>query len=113
MANVAFANAVAADDLADAPAPPEAVYLAGAVTPNAFIRWTGGPDPEPAGWEIPWHETITARWTVLSFAKEGTAGRRFPGISTDDRYFAARSAGRNGARSIAVPGVVAPRAPKR
>jgi hypothetical protein len=85
MANVAFANAAPADDLADAPSPPEAVYLAGGVTPNAFIRWTGAPDPEPAGWEIPWHETITARWTVLSFAKEKTAGRRFPGISTDDR----------------------------
>jgi Peptidase family M28 len=113
MADVAFANATAASDLADAPAPPEAVEIAGAVTPNAVVRWSGSPDPERAGWEVLWRETTASRWALLSFAKEGTTEREFPGVSTDNHAFAVRAVGKNGALSIAVPGVGARRAPKK
>jgi hypothetical protein len=102
MGNVARDNAEALRQLAVAPAPPTNARLKGAVTPDAKVSWAAEDDPERAGFEILWRETTEARWRVYDFA--AAAGETvLKGVSTDNHFFALRSVGKNGARSIAVP----------
>jgi peptidase M28-like protein len=105
--DVAWANAEVMRELALAPAPPENVTLSGAVTPDAKVSWTAGDDPERAGFEILWRETTDPRWTVLTTA-EGAGEVVLKGVSTDNHFFAVRSVGKNGARSIAVSALPVP-----
>ena len=102
MGDVARDNAEALRQLALAPAPPPKAILKGAVTPDAKISWTAEEDSERAGFEILWRETTEARWQVYDFVTTGTE-TVLKGVSTDNHYYAVRSAGKNGARSIAVP----------
>jgi hypothetical protein len=126
--------------MANAPAPPGRVTLRGAVTPSAVIFLEGNKDLERASYEILWRETTEARWSVVKTvetnAAAATAAQGISGappaapslpppsssfeessswvlssISTDNHYFAARSVGKNGKRSIAVPAVAAVRRP--
>ena len=107
--NVARANAEALRQLALAPAVPANVKLSGGVTPDAKIAWSAEEDPERAGFEILWRETTEPRWQVFQFVS--SAGETtLKGVSTDNHFFAVRSVGKNGARSIAVP-ASAPRTP--
>lgn len=106
--NVARDNAEALRELALAPAIPANVKLSGGVSPDAKIVWSASEDPERAGFEILWRETTEPRWQVFQFATN--AGETtLRGVSTDNHFFAVRSVGKNGARSIAVP-ASAPRA---
>jgi hypothetical protein len=100
-------------EMANAPAPPKRVTLGGAVTPNAEIFLEGHKDPERAGYEILWRETTEARWSVVKTvqADEESLSSVLSSVSTDNHYFAARSVGKNGKRSIAVPAVAAVRRP--
>jgi hypothetical protein len=102
LGDVARDNAEALRQLALAPAAPTDAKLTGAVTPDAKVSWSAGEDSERAGFEILWRETSEARWEVYDFA--ASAGETvLKGVSTDNHFFAVRSVGKNGARSIAVP----------
>jgi hypothetical protein len=102
MGDVARDNAEALRQLALAPAPPTSAKLTGAVTPHAKVSWAAEEDAERAGFEILWRETSEPRWTVYDFA--ASPGETvLKGVSTDNHFFAVRSVGKNGARSIAVP----------
>ena len=102
MGDVARDNAEALRQLALAPAPPTNAKLTGAVTPDAKVSWAAEEDAERAGFEILWRETSEPRWTVYDFA--ASPGETvLKGVSTDNHFFAVRSVGKNGARSIAVP----------
>jgi hypothetical protein len=102
LGNVAGDNAEALRQLALAPAPPTNAKLTGAVTPDAKVSWAAEDDPERAGFEILWRETTEARWEIYDVAP--SAGETvLKGVSTDNHFFAVRSVGKNGARSIAVP----------
>jgi hypothetical protein len=102
MGNVARDNAEVLRQLAMAPAPPSSARLKGAVTPDARVSWAADGDGERAGFEVLWRETTDPRWKVYEFVAEpGEAILK--GVSTDNHFFAVRSVGRNGARSIAVP----------
>ena len=102
LGNVARDNAEALRQLAMAPAAPAEVRLKGAVTPDAKLSWKAEDDPERAGFEILWRETTEARWQVYDFV--ASAGETvLKGVSTDNHFFAVRSVGKNGARSIATP----------
>jgi hypothetical protein len=106
--NVARANAEALRQLALGPAVPTNVKLSGGVTPDAKIAWSAEEDQERAGFEILWRETTDPRWHVFQFVT--SAGETsLKGVSTDNHFFAVRSVGKNGARSIAVA-ASAPRA---
>jgi hypothetical protein len=108
-ANVARLNAQALRQLALAPVPPAGLTLGGGVTPDAKIAWSAGSDPDRAGFEILWRETTEPRWRVYDFvASANEAVLR--GVSTDNHFFAVRSVGKNGARSIPVS-AWAPRVP--
>jgi hypothetical protein len=107
--NVARDNAEALRQLALAPSIPGNVKLSGGVTPDAKIAWSAGEDSERAGFEILWRETTEPRWQVFQFVTN--AGETtLKGVSTDNHFFAVRSVGKNGARSIAVSAST-PRAP--
>src|SRR6267378_1605345 len=102
LGDVARDNAEALRQLAMAPAAPTNARLTGAVTPDAKVSWSAEDDPERAGFEILWRETTESRWQVYDFA--ASAGETvLRGVSTDNHFFAVRSVGKNGARSIAVP----------
>ena len=101
MARVAADNAEVLRELASAPAAPTRVTIRGLVTPSAKISWTAPEDAERAGFEVLWRETTSPRWSVFEFAK--SAGETvLEGVSTDNHFFAVRSVGENGARSIPV-----------
>jgi hypothetical protein len=102
MGNVARDNAEALRQLALSPAPPKDAKLSGAVTPDAKVSWSAEEDSERAGFEILWRETTEARWSVYTFA-DSAGETLLKGVSTDNHFFAVRSVGKNGARSIAVP----------
>ncbi len=97
-------------DLAAAPAPPAAVVLTGAVTPSAHLAITAPDDPARRGFQLLHRETTDTRWSVLrEVAAPGDVV--LAGTSTDNEFFAVRSVGTNGALSLAVPAVPAPRPP--
>ncbi len=111
LGNVARANTEALRQLALAPAAPADVKLGGGYTrqvlehpetpADARIAWNAEEDPERAGFEILWRETTEPRWQVFQFVTN--AGETtLKGVSTDNHFFAVRSVGKNGARSIAV-----------
>ncbi len=101
MGDVARENVEALRGLALAPAPPTNGKLAGGVTPDATISWSFVDDPQRAGFEILWRETTDPRWRVYDFVTSAGAAV-LKGVSTDNHFFAVRSVGKNGARSIAV-----------
>ncbi len=110
LGDVARDNAEALRQLAMAPAAPTNARLTGAVTPDAKVSWSAEDDPERAGFEILWRETTEPRWQVYDFAASpGETVLR--GVSTDNHFFAVRSVGKNGARSIAVPTEIERRPP--
>jgi len=110
MGNVARDNAEVLRQLALAPAPPANVKLTGAVTPDAKVSWSAEEDTDRAGFEILWRETTEARWSVYDFA-EAPGKTVLKDVSTDNHFFAVRSVGKNGARSIAVIAEAERRAP--
>src|ERR1035437_1259583 len=114
VAETAVAVQKTLSEMANAPAPPARVTLGGAVTDSAKILLEGHKDPERAGYEILWRETTEARWNVMRNADafEETSSSVLSQVSTDNHYFAVRSVGKNGRRSIAIPAVAAPRRSK-
>jgi hypothetical protein len=112
LGNVARANAEVLRRLALAPAPPASVEVSGGVSPDAKVAWTAPEDAERAGFEILWRETTDPRWSVHSFAA-APGETVLTGVSTDNRFFAVRALGRNGARSIPVAAVLKPPPPKK
>ena len=110
LGNVARDNAEVLRQLALAPAPPSNVRLTGAVSPDAKVSWAAEDDAESAGFEILWRETTEVRWSVYDFV-ENPRQTVLQGVSTDNHFFAVRSVGKNGARSIAVIAEADRRAP--
>ena len=112
LGNVARANAETLRQLALAPAAPGDVTVSGGVTPDAKIAWSAEEDGEREGFEILWRETTDPRWSLYGLVP--SAGESvLKGVSTDNHFFAVRSVGKNGARSIPVAAVLkAPDAPK-
>jgi hypothetical protein len=100
MGDVARDNAEALGELALAPAAPTEGTLSGGVTPDAKVSWAATNDSERAGFEILWRETTDPRWHIYDFTT--SAGEAMlKEVSTDNHFFAVRSVGKNGARSIA------------
>ena len=100
LAAVAKINVASLDRLADAPAPPRESSVEGAVAPKATVTFAAPDDPERAGFEILVRDTTDSRWKHLMDA--ATPGSYAVPVTIDDAFFAVRSVGRNGVRSIAV-----------
>ncbi len=110
LGNVARANAEVLRQLALSPAPPKDVTVSGGVSPDAKIAWSADEDRERAGFEILWRETTDPRWSVYDFTLSA-AEAILQGVSTDNHFFAVRSVGTDGARSI--PVAATPKPPAR
>jgi peptidase M28-like protein len=110
VAEVADLNQAILAELAAAPAPPKEAVLSGAVTPSAKIAIDAETDPERKGFEILTRETTDTRWKVLRTVDQ-PGQVMLDNTSTDNEFFAVRSVGKNGRRSLAVPCVPAPRSP--
>jgi hypothetical protein len=113
IAEVAAINRALLAELALAPAPPKAVVLTGAVTPSAHLKIEAADDPDRQGFEVLHRETTEARWSPLRLVTlPGNPGEvALQDTSTDNEYFAVRSVGKGGRRSLAVPAVAPPRPP--
>jgi hypothetical protein len=100
LASVARVNAASLDRLANGPLPPAEATVEGAVAPAATVTFAAPDDPERAGFEILARGTTEARWKHLA---DAAAPGSYPVAATiDDAFFAVRSVGKNGIRSIAV-----------
>lgn len=119
MGNVARDNAEVLRELALAPAPPSNAtvwHVPQTAMGYAQIKWQAAPgnenDSERAGFEILWRETTSPQWSVYEFVPTGAATDvTLDGVSPDNHFFAVRSVGKNGARSLAVPAVLPTRQP--
>jgi hypothetical protein len=100
LAAVAQKNAEAIDLLANAPAPPTEATVEGAVQPVATLTFSAPDDPERSGFEILARDTTEPRWRVLRDAP--SPGSYALTLPIDNEFFAVRSVGKNGIRSIAV-----------
>ena len=108
MGNVAWDNAEPLRELALAPAPPTevtATHVPRTAMGYALLRWSAADDPERAGFEILWRDTLDPRWSVYEFVPSGNE-LTLDGVSPDNHFFAIRTVGKNGARSLAVPAVM-------
>lgn len=113
MSNVVWDNAEALRELALAPAPPtEATIMHVPRTAMGYtwIRWSAADDPERAGFEILWRDTLDPRWSVYEFVPSGNEAT-LDGVSPDNHFFAIRTVGKNGARSLATPAIAPTRRP--
>ena len=113
MGNVAWDNAEVLRELALAPAPPmEATitHVPRTAMGYAWLRWSAADDPERAGYEILWRETTAPQWSVYEFVPAGNEAT-LDGVSPDNHFFAIRTVGKNGARSLAIPAVAPTRRP--
>jgi Zn-dependent M28 family amino/carboxypeptidase len=108
--DVARVNAEVLRQLALAPLAPEKLAITGGVTPDAKLTWTAADDSQRAGFEILWRETTDPRWSVHSVV-DAAGEHVLKGVSTDNHFFAVRSVGKNGARSIMVAAQLPPPKP--
>lgn len=110
MGNVARDNAEVLRELALAPAPPVSAtvwHVPQTAMGYAQIKWQASDDSNRTGFEILWRETTSPQWSVYEFVPTGAATDvTLDGVSPDNHFFAVRSVGKNGARSLAVPAVL-------
>ena len=85
LAKVTRLNAVTLAALALAPAPPEGVKLAGAVTADTTVSWT--PVPGAARYRVWWRETTDAKWNEGQSRTTPDATLKLTGINIDDYTF--------------------------
>lgn len=100
VANVARVNAAALSALALAPARPKNVEFVGVLSNDSVLKWEANQEPDVAGYEIVWRDTVAAVWTnsrsirnVLTYTMKG--------MSKDNYFFGVRAIDKDGNRSPA------------
>lgn len=106
LAEVTHLNGAVVLHLASAPAAPEdAAVVATALTTDTTVRWTAGPEPDLAGYEVVWRRTTAPDWEHRRDAGSATE-LRLP-LHKDDWIFGVRAYDRDGHRSpVAACGIV-------
>jgi hypothetical protein len=103
VARVARVNAATLWSLAQGPGTPKGVVIVAAVLTNdTTLRWTRGPEPDLAGYEVVWRETTAPDWTdVLPVGDVTTVTID---LVKDNLHFGVRAVDRAGHRSpVAYP----------
>jgi len=87
LAQVTRLNALGLASLANAPAPPEGVAIAGAVKPDTTVSWA--PQAGVAGWRVWWRETTAPAWQKSRYVGAGSDNPKLvlEGTVIDDSFF--------------------------
>jgi len=102
IANVARVNAASLAAMALAPARPRGVsILTARLSNDTDLKWEANKEPDLAGYEIVWRDTISPVWTnskpvgnVTTFTMKG--------MSKDNYFFGVRAVDKDGNRSVVV-----------
>jgi len=102
LAQVTRLNAITLAALANAPAPPQGVAIAGAVTPNTELSWT--PQPGVAHHRVWWRDTTAPQWQK-SRDVVGADKAVLRDVSIDDFFFGVSAVSADGWESpVVFPG---------
>lgn len=97
-ARIAAVNAASLAALAWAPAAPDSVTIAGAVTPNTVLRWKAVEAPDLAGYRIYWREPDAATWQFSRWVGNVTTAT-LENVVIDNYFFAVAAVDREGHES--------------
>jgi Zn-dependent M28 family amino/carboxypeptidase len=85
LAQVTRLNAMTLAALADAPAPPHGVAIAGALKHDTTVSW--GAQPDAAGWRVWWRDTTAPQWQRSRWVPSGAAQAVIADTAIDDWFF--------------------------
>jgi Zn-dependent M28 family amino/carboxypeptidase len=85
LAQVTRLDAMALAALANAPAPPHGVVIAGAVKHDTTVSWAA--DPAAAGFRVWWRDTTAPQWQRSRWALAGATQAVIADTVIDDAYF--------------------------
>jgi Zn-dependent M28 family amino/carboxypeptidase len=106
LAQVTRLNAITLASLANAPAPPQGVAIAGAVTTDTSVSWKA--QPGVAGWRVWWRDTTAPQWQHDRWFPAAAAAGADPvkvvlkSIVIDDWFFGVTAVSPDGWESPAV-----------
>jgi hypothetical protein len=102
IARVAKVNAATLAALASAPATPRDVRIhTGELSNDTDLQWAPNTQPDLAGYEIVYRDTVAPYWTHVIRARKTTTRKRIIGITKDNVLFGVRAVDRAGNRSPA------------
>ncbi len=106
LAQVTRLNLVTLAALANAPAPPKGVRIAGAVTPNTTLSWQ--PQPDAAGYRVWWRDTTEPQWKYSRYVAADAAQPdrlTLNNVVIDDWFFGVSAVSADGYESpVVFPG---------
>jgi hypothetical protein len=102
---VAKVNGAALAGLASAPATPKDVRVhTSELSNDTDLEWSANSEPDLAGYEIVYRDTVEPYWTDVIAVSATTTGKRVLGITKDNFLFGVRAVDRDGNRSpVAFP----------
>ena len=107
LARVTALNIAVARELANAPAAPADVTIAGALKADTTVAW--GAVPAAAGYRIRWRRADRPDWTDARDVPAGTQTVVLRGINIDDTFFGVSALSAGGAESVVTFAGAAPR----
>ncbi|MBS0446557.1 MAG: M28 family metallopeptidase [Proteobacteria bacterium] len=103
LAQVTRLDALALASLANAPAPPRGVTIAGAVTPDTVVKWQ--PAAGATGYRVWWRATTDPQWRYSRNAPGDATELRLADVSIDDWFFGVSAIAADGSESpVVFPG---------
>ena len=109
LARVTALNMGVARELAAAPAAPDMVTIAGALSDDTHVAWR--PVAGAAGYRVRWRRADGFAWTNTRDLPAGTTALDLPHVNIDDHFFGVSSLATGGAESLVTFGGVPPRPP--
>ena len=109
LARVTALNIAAVRELAEAPAAPATVTIAGAVSDDTHVTWAAVPGA--AGYRIRWRRADGFAWTDSKDVPAATTAIDLPHVNIDDHFFGVSALSAKGAESITAFGGTPPRPP--
>ncbi len=107
LARVTALNVAVLRRLAEAPAAPAGVSIAGAVSDDTAVTW--GPVPAAAGYRIHWRRADGFAWTDSRDVAGGTTALSLPHVNIDDHVFGVGALAKDGSESLVTFASVPPR----
>lgn len=98
IANVTRINAASLAQLALAPARPKNTGLVNRLSNDTELRWEANKEPDVAGYEIVWRDTVSPVWTNSVWVGNVTTYTA-KGMSKDNYFFGVRAVDKDGNRS--------------